>query len=423
MAEKHNRIILVLVKYALKQELSEDEHRLLDEWRSRSAKHEALPDQLRDPEWRKEQDREAAEAPSAEMWQNIRQHVREGKGEESPNKIESRTTERMISRKKSIGPDATRWVAAASVVLMLAGMGWWYSAWKSAGGGELKLQQPLAATLPRASGHGVEMRLAGGKIIDASSVQPGAVLAREGGVVITRTSNGVGYAPEGRMDDRVIHTISTDGSLRQPFEIDLPNGSKVWLDGRTRFAYTPGLREGAEPVVEGQAFFVIAPSVASRPLRVWTGKGEVLTVLGTSFNVRSFAAEPESKVELYTGALRVTRKTDSLLLKPSRMVLLKSEIALASLEMGVHGEIPDWMHPPAASPYFEFRNTPLSTALAEVAGWYRKTIANPDSVKGIPVTGKLPRSKPLGNTLQALEQVQEGKVFLVERGDTIHVRR
>jgi hypothetical protein len=130
----------------------------------------------------------------------------------------------------------------------------------------------------------------------------------------------------------------------------------------------------------------------------------------------------ESKVELYTGALRVTRKSDSLLLKPSRMVLLKPEKELASLEMGTHGEIPGWMRPAVASPYFEFRNTPLSAALVEVASWYRKKVANPDSVKGIPVTGKLPRSKPLENTLQALEQVQEGKVSLVERGDTIFVR-
>lgn len=71
-----SEIIGVLVKYALDQEpLSWPERQLLEEWRSRSAEHRELPDQLRDPQWREQHRQEISEAPSAEMWENISRYI------------------------------------------------------------------------------------------------------------------------------------------------------------------------------------------------------------------------------------------------------------------------------------------------------------------------------------------------------------
>src|ERR1700753_3592400 len=127
MSEKHNRIVLILVKYALKQELSEDEQRLLEEWRSRSASHEAMPDELRDPEWREEQEREAAEAPSGEVWQHIRQFGRGRKDKEYTKdialkpimgrKMRRQHWSRRYNTSRGNMLRVSRWVAAASVVL------------------------------------------------------------------------------------------------------------------------------------------------------------------------------------------------------------------------------------------------------------------------------------------------------------------
>ena len=51
MPDDQNRIVEILVKYALYEPLTEEETGLLAAWRSRSQGHDELPEQLRDPEW------------------------------------------------------------------------------------------------------------------------------------------------------------------------------------------------------------------------------------------------------------------------------------------------------------------------------------------------------------------------------------
>src|SRR5579859_7856808 len=72
----------ILVKYALQRPLTHAEIQLLNEFRSRSDEHNALPDQLRDPAWREEHRRVLKKAPTARMWENIRRDIRA-----SPDKV------------------------------------------------------------------------------------------------------------------------------------------------------------------------------------------------------------------------------------------------------------------------------------------------------------------------------------------------
>lgn len=408
MTGKQDPIIPILVKYALKQELSDEEQRLLDEWRSRSDLHEDMPDQLRDPAWRDAHQREIEEAPSAEMWKNIQQYIRKSRETEAGSE-----------------PQAERFgwgrMTAAAIVLVLIGGVWWYL--RDRAGDAAPVRKALFAAAAGASTN-VEMTLANGRVIHPEAARPGELIGRDGQAEIFRTYTGIRYSAVGETgSEATTHSISIGRGIGRglagSFTIMFPDGSKVSLDTNTRFAYSVQLKSGPEPVVEGQAFFEIAHNDPAHPLRVWTGNGESMTVLGTAFNVRSYADEPEGKVELYSGKLRVNRKRDSILLEPNSMAVMGKGQGLALRKMGRHGEVPDWMHSPVKSPYFEFQNTPLPIALREVADWYGKSVIVTNGVDGVPITGKLPHSETLEHTLNALQQVQGRNALLRIRTDTI----
>ncbi|HEY4338276.1 MAG TPA: FecR family protein [Puia sp.] len=413
MADKHHLIVTILVKYALRQELSAEEQRLLREWRARSAAHNEVPDQLRDPQWRETHQQETEEAPSALMWENIRRHIRESKENELAPAHEH-------DRNIPWG-----WIAAASVVVLVFGFGWWRQEQRTELAGRPVEKAQFIASVSPAAHSGVEVWLADGQVVHPENLKPGETRTANGEILFTRTEDGIEYAPSTNEDNDKAATqyISIGRGVRQAFQVKFPDGTRIWLDSNTRIAFGRDFRTGPEPVLEGQAFFDVARHDPAHPLRVWTGRGESMTVLGTSFNVRSYAADARATVELYTGKLRVNRDKDSLLLTPSQMALMTADNGLQLQSMGVHGDTPLWMLPAGKSPYFEFQNTPLSLALNEVAGWYRKSVSNPEGVPGIPVTGKLAHSQTLENTLAALQRVQSGHAILRSNADTIFVTR
>ena len=82
-------------------------------------------------------------------------------------------------------------------------------------------------------------------------------------------------------------------------------------------------------------------------------------------------------------------------------------------------DFPLWIRPLSKGNYFEFSNTPLPTALDEVAEYFVKTVSNPRRIQGIPISGKLPHSESLDNTLRAIEKVQNGHASVKRKGDAI----
>lgn len=410
MTEKQDPIVAILVKYALKQELSDEELRVLEEWRRRSDVHDGLPELLQDAEWRDAHQREMEEAPTAAMWENIRQHIRQTKEEKTPV--------------RRMGWRSWKWPAAAAIVVGLVGGGVWYGMRRTDAIVAAANRAPFMPAAAEGGNDAVVLLLSDGRLIHPAAARVGDRIAEDGGLSITRTSNGIVYANisgNNSAVQAVTHSIHIGRGLTGSFQLRFPDGSKVSLDTNSRLAYSLPLRTGPEPVVEGQAFFAIAHNDPAHPLRIWTGKGESLTVLGTSFNVRSYPGERGGKVDLYTGKLRVNRKQDSLLLMADRSAVMTDELGLQLQAMGPHGRIPGWARPPAKSPYFEFQNTPLADAIEEVAGWYGMNVVNAGSVPGVPVSGKLPRSESMEHTLKALQQVQGRSAVLRSVADTIYV--
>ncbi len=114
--------------------------------------------------------------------------------------------------------------------------------------------------------------------------------------------------------------ISTSGGNRS--KITLPDGTKVWINANTTFRY-PSVFESdkREVFVDGEIFLDVAKD-SNRPFYVETST-LIMEVLGTSFNVNSYANDNIEQLTLVEGSLKIIPKIkrnkhyNSLTIKPN----------------------------------------------------------------------------------------------------------
>lgn len=126
--------------------------------------------------------------------------------------------------------------------------------------------------------------------------------------------------------------VAAGASKRQ---LTLPDGSRVWLNRNSSLSYAAEFSTGRREVsLQGEAFFEVHKN-PERPFTVLTAASRT-RVLGTSFNVRAYAAEDSVEVAVLTGRVALAARTaraDSLVLLPgTRGVVRRSAPAGADAQ-------------------------------------------------------------------------------------------
>jgi len=153
-------------------------------------------------------------------------------------------------------------------------------------------------------------------------------------------------------------------------ELVLADGSKVLLNVASSLKY-PETFEGTERVVElsGEAYFEVKPD-AAKPFRVLIKDAEV-DVLGTNFNVRAYADEPVSKTTLIEGSVAMVTGSNSARLHPGQQAVIahgtSGQIDLIS-KVDV-GSLMAWK-----KGYFVFTNEEINTVMRVLSRYYNVDI-------------------------------------------------
>ncbi len=109
-------------------------------------------------------------------------------------------------------------------------------------------------------------------------------------------------------------------------QVILPDGSKVWLNANSKLTYKKQFGERYREVnLIGEAFFDVVKD-ANHPFIVNTASLH-LKVLGTAFNVRSFANDKTSEAALVRGSIEVTLVNNpdkKITLKPTEKIIVRN---------------------------------------------------------------------------------------------------
>lgn len=118
--------------------------------------------------------------------------------------------------------------------------------------------------------------------------------------------------------------ITKPGSTTQ---IQLPDGSKVWLNASSNLTYDKDFGKNQRVVnLSGEAFFDVVKDPA-HPFIIHTQVIDV-KVLGTQFNVRSYPNDANTETSLIKGSVEVTVKNrdEKYYLKPNEKVVIANNI-------------------------------------------------------------------------------------------------
>lgn len=169
---------------------------------------------------------------------------------------------------------------------------------------------------------GATLTLANGKKIRLGNAANGE-LAKEAGLVITKAANGqLIYEVEKRHGElSKVNTLTT--ARGETYEVRLPDGTLVWLNAASSLSYATKPNERGERKVklEGEGYFEVAKD-KDHPFVVQT-RGQEVEVLGTHFNISSYADDEVEKTTLVEGSIRLSSGGRARLLKPGQQANIK----------------------------------------------------------------------------------------------------
>jgi ferric-dicitrate binding protein FerR (iron transport regulator) len=95
----------------------------------------------------------------------------------------------------------------------------------------------------------------------------------------------------------------------QRSQLLLPDGTKVWLNSGSIFKYPVNfLKQGRNVYVEGEAFFSVTHKKNNLPFVVHLKEALSIRVLGTEFNVKSYAEDKVIETTLVKGQIRLIKE-------------------------------------------------------------------------------------------------------------------
>ena len=251
---------------------------------------------------------------------------------------------------------------------------------------------------------GATLTLANGKQIALSDASKGE-LAKEAGVMISKQADGkLIYEVAAGVNDHKTNTLAT--AKGETYQVCLSDGTMVWLNADSKLTYAASLNvnkghQERRVKLEGEAYFEVAKNRNS-PFIVETG-GQEVQVLGTHFNINSYADEPLLSTTLLEGSVRVAtagsikQAGQAVVLSPGQQALNQQgnvKVVKANLE-----QVMDWKQGD-----FYLNHVNFKTAMRKIARWYNVEVVYDASVSdAIESGGWISRNKKLSEVLQSIE--------------------
>ena len=186
--------------------------------------------------------------------------------------------------------------------------------------------------------------------------------------------------------------------------IDLPDGSKVWLNSGSEFEFPAKFDGSARTgVLDGEGYFEIV-SNKDWPFFIKTPAGITLKITGTSFNLSCYRNDPAFKLTMVSGILTLQKDSD----------LSKTEVSggqeivipfanKASSEKSV--KQPDAIHTTTAWKDGDliFDDTPMDEVIRKLERWYGVDITvNSPSISKFRYTAEF-KSESINQVLDAIK--------------------
>ncbi len=269
--------------------------------------------------------------------------------------------------------------------------------------------------------NGATITLANGKVIQLSDAKTGVVIGEDlkysDGTEILRSALNDKKLDDkgGVLSSRVSRDLVASTAKGQTYQFTLPDGTKIWLNSDSKLDFPSNFRSVKQRIVKltGEGYFEVAKDRA-KPFIV-ESRGQEVEVLGTKFNINSYADEPSVATTLVEGSVKVTSSGKPVLIKPGEQALNKATgITVSKVNID---NVTDWQ-----SGDFYLNKVPFKEAMRKIARWYDVEVVYADDLPAdIESNGYLSRDTKLSVVLKAIEK--SGQVHFRVENRKIYVSK
>lgn len=306
------------------------------------------------------------------------------------------------------------WWAAAAVFILLATTATllWYQI-----GNRQKSQHSISKTPaidPAPGKEGAILTLADGSQVVLDSLGNGLIATQNGARVVLQNGK-LAYNPAGNTAGKITYNTMSTPRGRQ-FQLTLPDGTGVWLNAGSSITFPTAFTDNRRTVeVTGEVYFEVATVYSKsagkesrkQPFFVKAGNQQV-EVLGTHFNINSYADEGRTRTTLLEGSVRVSlrnaaqSKPPEAVLKPGQQAIISHTASTTASVPVVEAntqEVMAWKNG-----LFNFQDAGLEEVMRQLSRWYDLDVVYEEKPPHIVFAGKMGRNLHLSKVLHFLEK-------------------
>ncbi len=240
------------------------------------------------------------------------------------------------------------------------------------------------------------LTLADGSTISLDSIGNGSLGLRQKNNLLKSGTGELTYSDE-RFAGKVLeyNTLFVPKGSKM-VHLTLSDGTQVWLNSFSSLRY-PVTFSGKERRVEitGEAYFEVAKN-EQLPFIVQREEIEV-KVLGTHFNVNSYADENNIKITLLEGAIKINNASTSKLLRPGDQAALNGNGGIAVNADVDLDEVIAWKNG-----RFEFNGQTIDQIMRQVERWYDVKVEYKGKIADDHFVGDVSRMENVSEVLKML---------------------
>lgn len=221
------------------------------------------------------------------------------------------------------------------------------------------------------------------------------ILTVQNGVEVTKSYNELTYKLPVSGSKAVSNTIATPRG--GGYQLILPDGSRVTLNAASSLTF-PTIFNGVvrEVTLYGEAFFEIAEDSA-RPFRVKAGE-TVVEVIGTSFNLMSYANEPVQNTTMLSGSVKLNALRLAYILRPGEQAILSYRSNRVQIKGADVEEALAWKNGK-----FRFVKRDIYTIMRQVERWYDVDVELKGDFSDVVLSAAITRKETVSQLLETLE--------------------
>jgi ferric-dicitrate binding protein FerR (iron transport regulator) len=223
------------------------------------------------------------------------------------------------------------------------------------------------------------------------------IIAKQGNTEVFRLPSGEVVYKNSNNEAKVhINTMTTPRGGR--YQLTLSDGTKFWMNSESSITY-PTVFTGKERSVKitGEVYFEVAKN-EQQPFRVIIDDETEIKVLGTHFNVNTYADNGSINTTLLEGTVSISNNHKEQILKPGQQAEIKNNTIHLKSNVDT-AQVMAWKNG-----YFSFNSTDLEMVMKLLTRWYDIDVVYEDHMPQMKFWGGISMNSTLSQVLQVLEE-------------------